>query len=139
MFVQVAFQQADFAGWNLWAAINDRPLLPFRFVIYILLFVIQLNGNYDFDKRKKRKTKFICLFFRFQNLGEMMVLGKSDAAVTPSFIEGFTLDGPIGHAGNSFILIFVVIYCLNNFPISIFLFFYFSFLFLFQQGNLRTY
>lgn len=27
---QVAFQQADFAGWNLWAAINDRPLLPFR-------------------------------------------------------------------------------------------------------------
>lgn len=30
---QVAFQQADFAGWNLWAAINDRPLLPFRLVI----------------------------------------------------------------------------------------------------------
>uniref|UniRef100_A0A2P2LBM0 demethylphylloquinone reductase n=1 Tax=Rhizophora mucronata TaxID=61149 RepID=A0A2P2LBM0_RHIMU len=27
---QVAFQQADFTGWNLWAAINDRPLLPFR-------------------------------------------------------------------------------------------------------------
>lgn len=27
---QVAFQQADFAAWNLWAAINDRPLLPFR-------------------------------------------------------------------------------------------------------------
>ncbi|XP_078157361.1 NAD(P)H dehydrogenase C1 isoform X2 [Carex rostrata] len=65
---QVAFQQADFAGWNLWAAINDRPLLPFR----------------------------------FQNLGEMMVLGKNDAAVTPSFIEGFTLDGPIGHAARKF-------------------------------------
>ncbi|OVA06934.1 FAD-dependent pyridine nucleotide-disulfide oxidoreductase [Macleaya cordata] len=28
---QVAFQQADFAGWNLWAAITNRPLLPFRF------------------------------------------------------------------------------------------------------------
>ncbi|CAK9153888.1 unnamed protein product [Ilex paraguariensis] len=28
---QVAFQQADFVGWNLWAGINDRPLLPFRF------------------------------------------------------------------------------------------------------------
>ncbi|XP_039144322.1 alternative NAD(P)H-ubiquinone oxidoreductase C1, chloroplastic/mitochondrial [Dioscorea cayenensis subsp. rotundata] len=61
---QVAFQQADFAGWNLWAAINDRPLLPFR----------------------------------FQNLGEMMTLGTNDAAITPSFIEGLTLDGPIGHA-----------------------------------------
>ncbi|KAG9451029.1 hypothetical protein H6P81_010994 [Aristolochia fimbriata] len=60
---QVAFQQADFAGWNLWAAINDRPLLPFR----------------------------------FQNLGEMMTLGTSDAAITPSFIEGLTLDGSIGH------------------------------------------
>ncbi|XP_020704626.1 alternative NAD(P)H-ubiquinone oxidoreductase C1, chloroplastic/mitochondrial isoform X2 [Dendrobium catenatum] len=60
---QVAFQQADFAGWNLWAAINDRPLLPFR----------------------------------FQNLGEMMTLGRNDAAVSPSFIDGFTLDGPIGH------------------------------------------
>ncbi|CAL1391765.1 unnamed protein product [Linum trigynum] len=60
---QVAFQQADFTGWNLWAAINDRPLLPFR----------------------------------FQNLGEMMTLGQSDAAVTPSFIDGLTLEGPIGH------------------------------------------
>lgn len=60
---QVAFQQADFAGWNLWAAINDRPLLPFR----------------------------------FQNLGEMMTLGRNDAAISPSFIEGVTLDGPIGH------------------------------------------
>lgn len=62
---QVAFQQADFAAWNLWAAINDRPLLPFR----------------------------------FQNLGEMMVLGRNDAALSPSFIEGLTLEGPIGHTG----------------------------------------
>ncbi|KAI4336475.1 hypothetical protein L6164_014997 [Bauhinia variegata] len=61
---QVAFQQADFTGWNLWAAINGRPLLPFR----------------------------------FQNLGEMMTLGRNDAAVSPSFIEGLTLDGPTGHA-----------------------------------------
>ncbi|GBF88253.1 NADH dehydrogenase [Raphidocelis subcapitata] len=28
---QVAFQQADYAAWNLWAAINGRPLLPFRY------------------------------------------------------------------------------------------------------------
>lgn len=27
---QVAFQQADYAAWNLWASINNRPLLPFR-------------------------------------------------------------------------------------------------------------
>lgn len=28
---QVAFQQADYAGWNLWASMTDRPLLPFRY------------------------------------------------------------------------------------------------------------
>ncbi|RDX58615.1 Alternative NAD(P)H-ubiquinone oxidoreductase C1, chloroplastic/mitochondrial [Mucuna pruriens] len=60
---QVAFQQADFTGWNLWAAINGRPLLPFR----------------------------------FQNLGEMMTLGRNDAAISPSFVEGLTLEGSIGH------------------------------------------
>ena len=28
-----------------------------------------------------------------------MSLGRYDAAVTPSFVEGLTLEGPIGHAG----------------------------------------
>ena len=28
-----------------------------------------------------------------------MTLGRYDAAVTPSFIDGLTLEGPIGHAG----------------------------------------
>ncbi|CAN6198330.1 unnamed protein product [Urochloa humidicola] len=70
---QVAFQQADFAGWNLWAAINDRPLLPFR----------------------------------FQNLGEMVTLGRNDAAITASFIEGLTLEGPLGHAARK------LVYCLR--------------------------
>lgn len=28
---QSALQQADYAGWNLWASFTDRPLLPFRY------------------------------------------------------------------------------------------------------------
>lgn len=28
---QAAFQQSDYAGWNLWASLTDRPLLPFRY------------------------------------------------------------------------------------------------------------
>jgi demethylphylloquinone reductase len=28
---QAAFQQADYAGWNLWANLSQRPLLPFRY------------------------------------------------------------------------------------------------------------
>ena len=29
--LQVAFQQADYVAWNLWACINQRPLLPFKY------------------------------------------------------------------------------------------------------------
>jgi demethylphylloquinone reductase len=28
---QAAYQQAQFAGWNIWASLTDRPLLPFRY------------------------------------------------------------------------------------------------------------
>ncbi len=28
---QAAFQQAEYAGWNLWASITQKPLLPFRY------------------------------------------------------------------------------------------------------------
>jgi NADH dehydrogenase len=28
---QAAFQQADYAAWNIWASMSDRPLLPFRY------------------------------------------------------------------------------------------------------------
>lgn len=28
---QAAYQQAQFAGWNIWASLSDRPLLPFRY------------------------------------------------------------------------------------------------------------
>ncbi len=29
---QAAFQQADYAAWNIWASITGRPLLPFRYM-----------------------------------------------------------------------------------------------------------
>jgi NADH dehydrogenase FAD-containing subunit len=28
---QVAFQQADYAAWNVWASVVGRPLLPFKY------------------------------------------------------------------------------------------------------------
>ncbi|MEO0759543.1 MAG: NAD(P)/FAD-dependent oxidoreductase [Cyanobacteria bacterium J06648_16] len=28
---QAALQQADYAAWNIWASLSDRPLLPFRY------------------------------------------------------------------------------------------------------------
>lgn len=47
-------------------------------------------------------TKLLYLVYltcRYQNLGEMMTLGRNDASISPSFIDGLTLEGPIGHAG----------------------------------------
>ena len=31
----------------------------------------------------------------------MMVLGRNDAALSPTFIEGLTFEGPVGHAGKT--------------------------------------
>jgi demethylphylloquinone reductase len=57
---QAAFQQADYAGWNLWAGLSDRPLLPFR----------------------------------YNNLGEMLTLGKDSATMAGL---GLQLDGPLAY------------------------------------------
>lgn len=58
---QAAFQQADYAAWNIWASLTNRPLLPFR----------------------------------YQQLGEMMALGKDNATLTGL---GIKLDGPLAYA-----------------------------------------
>ena len=60
---QVAFQQADYAAWNVWSSLSSRPLLPFK----------------------------------YQHIGDMMVLGKTDAAVALP-VGDATLDGPIAAA-----------------------------------------
>ena len=57
---QSAFQQSDYCAWNMWASINNRPLLPFR----------------------------------YQNLGEMMALGKDNATLSGLGLE---LDGSLGY------------------------------------------
>jgi len=70
------------------------------------------------------KLHHLYLIARFQNLGEMMTLGRNDAALSPSFIEGLTLEGPVGHAGNnlfqccgtSLVSVFILIYS-HKFPI----------------------
>ena len=60
---QVAFQQSDYAAWNVWSSLSSRPLLPFK----------------------------------YQHIGDMMVLGKTDAAVALP-VGDATLDGPLAAA-----------------------------------------
>ncbi|MEA5507902.1 NAD(P)/FAD-dependent oxidoreductase [Halotia wernerae UHCC 0503] len=57
---QAAFQQADYAAWNIWATLTHRPLLPFR----------------------------------YQQLGEIMALGKDNATLTGL---GIKLDGSLAY------------------------------------------
>jgi demethylphylloquinone reductase len=57
---QAAFQQADYAAWNIWATLTHRPLLPFR----------------------------------YQQLGEMMALGKDNATLAGL---GIKLDGSLAY------------------------------------------
>jgi demethylphylloquinone reductase len=59
---QAAFQQADYAAWNIWATLTNRPLLPFR----------------------------------YQQLGEMMALGKDNATLTGL---GIKLEGRLAYIG----------------------------------------
>lgn len=48
-----------------------------------------------------------------------MTLGRNDAAISPSFIEGLTLEGPIGHTGIFYSVHFSLpIACLNEFKLT---------------------
>lgn len=84
---QVAMQEADTVSWNLWASINKRPLVPFRWSLVInrISHLISL--------------KLLSVSVRYTHLGEMLTLGTQDAAITLGFINGVTLDGPLAHAG----------------------------------------
>ncbi len=41
---QAAFQQSDYAGWNLWASLTGRPLLPFRYQHLGEMLALGVNG-----------------------------------------------------------------------------------------------
>ena len=45
--LQVALQQADYAAWNVWATINGRPLLPFKYQHLGELMSLGSGGAYN--------------------------------------------------------------------------------------------
>lgn len=82
--MQVAFQQADFAGWNLWAAINDRPLLPFRldlqalcsYVFYGFLKLATWDSN-NISCQKYIKTDLAnSIYGETKNIMAMMIISE---------------------------------------------------------------
>ena len=53
----------------------------------------------------------------------MMTLGRNDAAISPSFIEDLTLEGPLGHTGKVFLSPFISLLITSREGNSIFFFF----------------
>lgn len=41
---QAAFGQADYTGWNIWASLSDRPLLPFRYQYLGEMMTLGINN-----------------------------------------------------------------------------------------------
>lgn len=89
--------------------LNNLCLLWFfSSLLTILKFIQLLSRNAELELKSSNamnpfqlmmsQNSLICS--RFQNLGEMMTLGRYDGAISPSFIEGLTLEGPVGHSGN---------------------------------------
>jgi demethylphylloquinone reductase len=78
---QVAFQQADYAGWNVWASLSRRPLLPFRYYHLGEMMTlgtdnatltglgIQLNGPFAHIARR------LAYFYRLPTLEHQLKVG----------------------------------------------------------------
>jgi len=90
---QVAFQQADYVAWNVWASINSRPLLPFRYQ--------HLGEMMSLGAREGAVTLPFALPEGIGSaLGSLPVLGDvlSAAGVRVAEADGVTIDGPLAGA-----------------------------------------
>jgi NADH:ubiquinone reductase (non-electrogenic) len=86
---QVAFQAADYAAWNVWAAHNGRPLLPFKYQARTHSCQLLTHTLHLLTHSVRVR---VCVYV--QHLGDMMVLGP-DAAAVALPLGGATLDGPL--------------------------------------------
>lgn len=90
---QVAFQQADYVAWNVWASINKRPLLPFRYQ--------HLGELMSLGAREGAVTLPFALPGGVGSaLGKLPIVGDvlSAAGVRVAEADGVTIDGPLAGA-----------------------------------------
>ncbi|HEY9301653.1 MAG TPA: NAD(P)/FAD-dependent oxidoreductase [Phormidium sp.] len=78
---QAAFQQSDFVGWNIWAALSDRPLLSFGYQNTGEMLILgtqdatlssmglQLNGQLAYTLRR------LIYLYRMPNLNHQLRVG----------------------------------------------------------------
>ncbi|MBW4575566.1 MAG: NAD(P)/FAD-dependent oxidoreductase [Aphanothece sp. CMT-3BRIN-NPC111] len=78
---QAAFQQSDYAAWNIWASLTDRPLLPFRYYPYGEMMTlgtdnatftglgVKLDGMFAYTLRR------LAYLYRLPTLNHQMKVG----------------------------------------------------------------
>lgn len=89
---QVAFQQADYVAWNLWSAINNRPLLPFKYQhLGDMMSLGRVNGAVTFPVPVSRQ---LAEGLQSSPLGSLF--SAAGISLNPDDTgKGLTLQGPL--------------------------------------------
>jgi demethylphylloquinone reductase len=80
---QAAFQESDFAAWNVWSSLTDRPLLPFRYINLGEMMTLGtdnavLSGlGIEFDGPLAYIARRLVYLYRFPTLEHQLKVGLS--------------------------------------------------------------
>jgi demethylphylloquinone reductase len=80
---QAAFQESDFAAWNVWSSLTDRPLLPFRYINLGEMMTLGsdnavLSGlGIEFDGPLAYIARRLVYLYRFPTLEHQLKVGFS--------------------------------------------------------------
>lgn len=98
---QVAMQQADYVGWNLWASLTGRPLLPFRYEYVGEMMTLGVDNatltglGLKFDGPAAVLARRLTYLYRMPTLDHQLRVGLNwITQPVLSLLEGFTQSSP---------------------------------------------
>lgn len=89
---QAAFQQADYAGWNIWASLTNRPLLPFRYQQLGEMMTLGINNatftglGIKLDGTLAHVIRRLAYLYRMPSLDHQLKVGMN--WITRPILEG---------------------------------------------------
>lgn len=89
---QAAFQQADYTGWNIWASLSDRPLLPFRYQYLGEMMTLGINNatltglGIKLDGSLAHVARRLAYLYRMPTLDHQLKVGLN--WITRPILEG---------------------------------------------------
>jgi NADH dehydrogenase len=89
---QAAFQQADYTGWNIWASLSDRPLLPFRYQYFGEMMTLGINNatltglGIKLDGSLAHVARRLAYLYRMPTLDHQLKVGLN--WITRPILEG---------------------------------------------------